>query len=81
MWALDKFVSAVCPLIGYEALNGSIKSTYHEGATKDDVEEWDEKGLEVMKGWEEGFWEVERSGERDGWLKVSSFVRIGRKQS
>jgi hypothetical protein len=72
LFALDKLVGALAPVIGYEALHGGapISDGWHEGVTKDKVEKWEEKTREVMKGWEDEFWEVERKTERAGWLKV-----------
>lgn len=74
LFALDKLVGALAPVIGYEALHGGapISDGWHEGATKDKVEKWEEKTREVMKGWEDDFWEVERKTERAGWLKVGN---------
>jgi uncharacterized protein YdiU (UPF0061 family) len=72
LFALDKLVSALSPVIGYEATHGKpIQDCWHEGASKEDVAAWDGKAREVFKGWEEEFWCIERETERAGWLKVS----------
>lgn len=73
LWDLEKLVSALYPLIGYEAIHGvgSAKKGWSEGVTADDVEEWSGKGKEVMSGFEDKFYEVEREGERQGWMNVS----------
>jgi len=34
------------------------------------VEEWNKKGMEVMAGFEEEFYRVEREAEKNGWMKV-----------
>lgn len=72
LWGLDKLVSAVSPLIGYEALYPStlLASGFSEGKTADDVEEWSDKGAEVMKGFEEEYYHIEKEAERQGWMKV-----------
>jgi uncharacterized protein YdiU (UPF0061 family) len=70
LFALDKLVQALAPLIGYEALHGPAPSGWSDGKTKDDVKEWKAKAEEEMKDWQDLFWDVEREGERQGWLKV-----------
>jgi uncharacterized protein YdiU (UPF0061 family) len=70
LWSLDKFVTAISPLIGYEPLHGELKEGFSKDKTSDDVDEWSKKGLEVMKGFEEEFMRVEKEGERVGWMKV-----------
>jgi hypothetical protein len=60
-------------LIGYESIHGEIKKGFSEGVTKQDVEEWSEKGIEVMEGFEEEFIKVEKEGERVGWMKVQLY--------
>lgn len=72
LWDLEKLVSALYPLIGYEALKGPATKGWSEGATAEDVEDWIDKGREVMKGFEDDFYAVERAGETAGWMKVSS---------
>lgn len=71
LWDLNKLVHAVSPLIGYESLEGYPTPGFADEATKDDVEEWSEKGLEVMQGFEEEYFKVERQAEQEGWIKVS----------
>jgi hypothetical protein len=61
-------------LIGYESIHGEIKKGFSEGVTKQDVEEWSEKGIEVMEGFEEEFMKVEKEGERVGWMKVPLYL-------
>lgn len=71
LFALDKLVSALSPLIGYEAnQSGIATSGWSENASKEDVRTWENKGEEAMKGWQEEFWRIEREGEREGWMKV-----------
>jgi hypothetical protein len=70
LWSLDKFVTAISPLIGYESIHGKVGEGFSEGVTAKDVEEWSEMGREVMKGFEEEFMKVEKEGERVGWMKV-----------
>ena len=71
LFALDKLVAALAPLIGYEAAHSTIAmSGWSDGASKEDVQKWEGKGLELMEGWDEEYWRVEREGERAGCLKV-----------
>ena len=71
LFALDKLVSALAPLIGYEATHSTIANPgWSEGASKDDVKAWEQKGIETMKGWEDDFWSIEKAEERSGWSKV-----------
>jgi hypothetical protein len=59
-------------LIGYESINGhqSLKEGFSEGITSKEVDEWSKKGMEVMGGFEEEFYKVERDAEKKGWMKV-----------
>ena len=70
MFALDKLVSALSPLIGYEATHGAASSGWSDGKSKDDVKEWNGKAEEVTKDWQDGFWATERETEKIGWAKV-----------
>lgn len=72
LFALDKLVSAMAPIIGFEAEQGKvgIADGWSEGATKEDVSRWEAKMGEVMEGWDAEFWRLEREAERQGWLKV-----------
>ena len=70
LFDLDKFVNAVSPLIGYEALHGPATSGWAEGKTSDDVDTWEAKAKEVLKGWEEEYYRIEKEGEQQGWRKV-----------
>lgn len=74
LFALDKLVSAVGPLIGFEAEQGrpGFADGWSEGATKDDVSRWETKMGEVMDGWDAEFWRIEKEAERQGWLKVKT---------
>jgi hypothetical protein len=54
-------------LIGYESINGP---TSLKGITSKEVDEWSKKGMEVMDGFEEEFYKVEREAEKKGWMKV-----------
>jgi uncharacterized protein YdiU (UPF0061 family) len=76
LWGLDKLVSVISPLIGYEASNPStpLAPGFSEGKTAEDVEEWTEKGAEVMKGFEEEYYSIEKEAERVGWMKVSPTI-------
>ncbi|RXK34759.1 hypothetical protein M231_07980 [Tremella mesenterica] len=67
MFAIDKLVSSVAPLIGYELLRGLPSPAFSIYASEDDVVEWTDKGLEVMEGWEKEFLSIEREAERRGW--------------
>ncbi|WVQ79670.1 hypothetical protein IAT38_001770 [Cryptococcus sp. DSM 104549] len=69
LFALDKFVNAVAPLVGYASLNGSVPKGFREGANKEDIEEWADKGIEVLDGWDKTFWDIERDAEQAGWSK------------
>lgn len=71
LWDLNKLVQCVSPLIGYEALKGTLASGFAAIATTDDVEEWTERGMEIMKGFEEEYFKIERDAEQKGWMKVS----------
>ena len=79
LFALDKLIAALSPVIGYEALHGTPKAGWSEGKTKEDIETWNDKTTEVMKDWPDAYWKVEREAERTGWLKVSldfAFLRL-----
>ena len=73
LFALDKLVKAVSPLIGYEALHGAPMSGWSEGKTKDDVDEWGAKAEETMADWQDEYWAVERATEKAGWGKVGAW--------
>ena len=75
LFDLDKLVSAVSPIIGYEALHGAPSEGWSESISKEDVEEWNDKAKEEMKGWEKEFMTVEKQGELRGWMKVSCITR------
>jgi hypothetical protein len=66
-------------LIGYESINGStsLKEGFSEGITSEEVDEWSKKGMEVMSGFEEEFYTVEREAERKGWMKVCDCLGDG----
>ena len=70
LFALDKLVQSLAPLIGYEALHGPAAAGWSDGKTKDDVKEWKAKAEEEMEDWQDAFWDVEREDEKQGWLKV-----------
>ena len=72
LWDLNKLVHAISPLVGYENLHGPPSSGFSASANADDVEEWAEKGMEVMQGFEEEYYRIERQAEQEGWMKVSS---------
>ena len=74
LFALDKLVTVLSPIIGYENLHRTPSAGWSDGKTKDDVTAWNEKAEEVMKGWEEGFWNVEKRCEKAGWSKVCKHV-------
>ncbi|OCF60968.1 hypothetical protein L486_00612 [Kwoniella mangroviensis CBS 10435] len=70
LFALDKLVSTLAPILGYEAFHSSTPiQGYSEGLSKETKKEWEEKGLEVFKGFEERFWEIEREEEKRGWAR------------
>ncbi|WRT66658.1 uncharacterized protein IL334_003618 [Kwoniella shivajii] len=70
LFALDKLVNSLAPIIGYEAIHSSPPPQgYAIDLSKEKRKEWDEKGQEVTKGFEEKYWETERQVERNGWLK------------
>lgn len=73
LWDLNKLVKCIAPLVGFEALKGSeaLVAGFADNATKEDVEEWTDKGLEVMEGFEEEYYKIERNAEQEGWMKVS----------
>lgn len=70
LWDLEKLVSALYPLIGYEAIRGPAQKGWSADATEEDVEDWIDKGKEVMKGFEDDYYTVERAGETAGWMKA-----------
>lgn len=70
LWDLDKLVHCIAPLVGYEAAHGSVAAGFADQATKSDVEQWTEKGLKVLEGFEKDFYKVERDAEQQGWMKV-----------
>jgi hypothetical protein len=70
LFALDKLVSSLSPLIGYEAIHGTAAPGWSDGKTKEDVREWNAKAAEEMKDWEQAYWTTEKEAERRGWLKV-----------
>jgi hypothetical protein len=77
LFALDKLVQALSPLIGYEAIHGAAPSGWSEGRSKEDVRELEAKAAEVMEDWQDAFWDVERATERRGWAKVSGDCSFG----
>ena len=70
LFALDKLVQSLAPLIGYETLHCLPGSGWSEGKTKDDVETWTAAGQEAMQGWEKEYLTVVKTTEKTGWLKV-----------
>lgn len=66
------------PLVGFEALKGTeaLVAGFADNATKDDVEEWTDKGLEIMEGFEEEYFKIERNAEQEGWMKASPRVSV-----
>ena len=70
LFALDKLVASLAPLIGYESEVGVPQAGWSEGKTKDDVEKWTAAAEKVMDGWGTHFWAVEKETELYGWLKV-----------
>ncbi|WWC89011.1 uncharacterized protein L201_003928 [Kwoniella dendrophila CBS 6074] len=70
LFALDKLASTLSPIVGYEAIHSKIPNEgYSDELSKETRKEWEEKGEEIMKGFEERFWEIEREEERRGWSK------------
>ncbi|WVR06770.1 hypothetical protein IAU60_003805 [Kwoniella sp. DSM 27419] len=70
LFALDKLVSALGPLIGYEAIHSARPTAvFAQGLSKEIRREWDDKSDEIMGRWEERFWELERAEERKGWAR------------
>ena len=73
LFALEKLRAALGPLIGRETSTSSIvTSGWSEAASRDDVQEWEKKGIEATASWDEDFWRLERDSEQAGWLKVRS---------
>ncbi|ORY26317.1 hypothetical protein BCR39DRAFT_258354 [Naematelia encephala] len=69
LWALDKLVNTLLPLIGYESIHSRPASAgWSDGISKDDIASWSKQGTEVIAGWEERYWVIERERERSGWL-------------
>nr|XP_019007539.1 uncharacterized protein I206_07801 [Kwoniella pini CBS 10737]OCF46320.1 hypothetical protein I206_07801 [Kwoniella pini CBS 10737] len=70
LFALDKLATSLAPILGYEAIHSKVPfAGYSEALSKETRKEWEEKGKEVISGFEERFWEIEREVERNGWLK------------
>ncbi|KAK8864677.1 hypothetical protein IAR55_001929 [Kwoniella newhampshirensis] len=69
LFALDKLVSALAPVIGYDAIHSSVPAGYSNGASKAEITKWEKKAAEIMQGWERRFGEIQKDGERKGWLK------------
>ncbi|WVQ99689.1 hypothetical protein IAU59_006828 [Kwoniella sp. CBS 9459] len=70
LFALDKLVTCLSPLIGYEAIHSTTPPAgYSEDLSKETRKEWEAKGEEVMAGWNKVFWDVEKAEERKGWSK------------
>ncbi|ORX35615.1 hypothetical protein BD324DRAFT_652165 [Kockovaella imperatae] len=69
LFDLDKFVSAISPLIGYEKEHGQAQAGWSEGKTKEDVKDWTEAAEEVMSSWKENYRTTVKDTERQGWLK------------
>ncbi|WWD17013.1 hypothetical protein CI109_101449 [Kwoniella shandongensis] len=69
LFALDKLVAALAPVIGYDAIHSLVPVGYSEGASKDDIKSWEEKSKEVMQGWEGRFRDIEKDEEKKGWLR------------
>ncbi|OCF38633.1 hypothetical protein I317_07581 [Kwoniella heveanensis CBS 569] len=70
LFALEKLVASLAPLIGYEATHSiPPPSGFSEGLSKETRKEWEGKAEEVMDGWEKVFWEVQKDEERRGWTK------------
>jgi hypothetical protein len=64
-------------LIGYESTHATIATAgWSESLDKEQIEELEEKGLEVMQGWDQKFWEIEREAERQGWAKVCYLIHV-----
>ena len=60
--------------MGREVLNSStVVSGWSEAASREDVQEWEKKGIEATASWDEEFWRLERKSELAGWLKVRSY--------
>lgn len=85
LFALDKLHQALAPLIGFEILKSASSSTTSgkelgaelpetltdESVTADTVQELTEVAMQEMKGWEEGYWKIQREAEARGWRRVS----------
>ncbi|WVF71172.1 hypothetical protein IAT40_005970 [Kwoniella sp. CBS 6097] len=70
LFALDKLVACLSPLIGYEAIHSTPPAAgFSQGLSKDTRKEWESKAEEVMGGWEKVFWDVQKDEERKGWSK------------
>lgn len=70
LWDLDKLVQCVAPLVGYESIHGSLSPGFADTASKADVENWTQKGLDALDGFEKDFYHVERDAEQRGWMSV-----------
>nr|XP_018262752.1 uncharacterized protein I303_04232 [Kwoniella dejecticola CBS 10117]OBR84910.1 hypothetical protein I303_04232 [Kwoniella dejecticola CBS 10117] len=70
LFALDKLVNCLSPILGYEAIHSKLPSVgYSEGLSPENRKEWEAKGKQVMEGFEDRFWDVEREVEKNGWMK------------